>query len=92
MRFIHCAANCHWATPTLFLRPPLWLDAEDCPWSCVRESAPRVLATTDVCAACPHWELRGAGRAGEPIREETLHAFPMMVDWFGAFRSPHETD
>ena len=92
MQIIRCAANCRWAMPTLFLRPPLWLEAEDYPWSCVRDETPRVLSSTDVCATCPDWELRRMGAAGEPLREETAHAFPMMVDWFGAFRPPHETD
>jgi hypothetical protein len=53
------AANCGWATPTLALPEPLWLDAWDAPWSCVREPAPRVLRTTTACAVCAHWEARG---------------------------------
>ncbi len=52
------AANCRWATPTLFLRPPLWFEAERAPWTCLRDKRPRVLTTTEACAACPRWEPR----------------------------------
>jgi len=52
----HSAANCQWATPTLLLQPPLWLEASDRPWSCVRDAAPSILDTTEICAACPRWE------------------------------------
>jgi hypothetical protein len=50
------AANCRWATPTLFVAAPFWLAAEEFPWSCVRDAAPRLLATTDVCATCARWD------------------------------------
>ena len=71
------AANCRWATPTLMLPAPLWFDAENSPWSCVRDAAPRVLFSTDACEICSRWEPRQT-------------AAPLMLDWFGAV-PPHET-
>lgn len=56
MEIKHNATNCRWATPTLFLPVPLWLDAWDCPWACTRDTTPRILDTTDVCASCSRWE------------------------------------
>ena len=54
----HGAANCQWATPTLFLDPPLWLEASSRPWTCVRDDTPAVLDSTEQCAACPRWDPR----------------------------------
>ena len=73
------AATCRWATPTLTLAAPLWFDAENSPWSCVRGAGPRLMITTDGCEMCPRWESR-------------FEAVPLMVDWFGAFPPPHEAD
>lgn len=42
----------------MFLDVPLWLDSERCPWACVRDPTPRVLATTESCATCQNWEPR----------------------------------
>ena len=55
------AVTCRWAVPTLFVRAPFWFEAENAPWTCVREPALRVLNTTDRCASCPHWEPQRAG-------------------------------
>ena len=52
------AATCRWATPTVFLAAPYWIEAESAPWACVRDTVPRVLGTTDQCAICPRWEPR----------------------------------
>lgn len=57
------AATCRWAVPTLFMAAPTWTDADDRPWTCVRELAPRELDSTDVCQVCAHWEPRSANRA-----------------------------
>jgi SAM-dependent methyltransferase len=67
----HHASNCRWAMPTLFLPAPYWWDAEGCPWACVREGAPRILETTEMCADCPYWEARATtetdvGDSAEP--------------------------
>lgn len=57
------ASTCRFATPTLFLPAPYWLDAEAAPWTCIRGAVPHLLLTTDPCESCPHWEP--AGRAAE---------------------------
>jgi hypothetical protein len=58
MKAIRNAAGCRWAAPTLFLPAPYWFEAETCTWTCVREPAPAVLATTEPCEFCPWWEPR----------------------------------
>jgi hypothetical protein len=52
----HGANNCRWARSTLALAGLLWLDAEACPWSCLRDGAPRLLSTTGPCSTCLRWE------------------------------------
>ena len=74
----HSAATCRWATPTLMLYAPLWFEAENSPWSCLRDAAPRTLITTDGCQMCPRWETRHS-------------VMPLMLDWFGVL-PPHETE
>jgi len=61
----HGANNCRWARPTFALAAPFWLDAEACPWSCLREGAPRLLSTTDPCAMCPRWEAHSTAPFAE---------------------------
>ena len=56
METMHSATTCRWAMPTLFLQPPLWLQATDYPWSCTRDIEPRPLLTTDECQSCPRWQ------------------------------------
>jgi len=69
------AATCLWATPTLFIPAPFWFEAENAPWTCMRDEAPQVLGTTERCAACLRWEPRPGtalfewtrnGLSGEP--------------------------
>jgi hypothetical protein len=87
------AVTCRWATLTLFLPAPFWFDAEACPWSCLRDAAPRVLATTDPCATCPRWEQRApVAETPDQKRETTASeaATPLMMDWLGGFPPPHE--
>jgi hypothetical protein len=50
------AANCKWARPTLQEADPVWLLAEERPWTCVLDGVPRVLESTEACEDCPHWE------------------------------------
>ena len=68
----HVVTNCRWATPTLFLTDPLWLEAWDHPWACTRAPRPRPLKTTDECHLCTAWEAR-QDRAPErqPVRAST---------------------
>jgi len=52
------ASNCKFARPTIEEPRPLWLSAEDQPWSCDRLDQPRPLDDTDICEDCPHWQKR----------------------------------
>lgn len=62
------AANCRWAVPTLFLNTPDWVDADDCPWSCLRDETPHELESTTGCTTCVRWEPRSLSAVsfGEP--------------------------
>jgi hypothetical protein len=51
-------ATCRWARQTLYLPYPMWLNAEDQPWTCLRDAEPRPLDDTDICRDCPRWEPR----------------------------------
>ena len=51
----HSVQSCRWATPTLFLRWPLWYDASQHEWSCTRGDAARVLVDPAMCRTCPYW-------------------------------------
>jgi hypothetical protein len=57
----HAAVTCRWATPTLFLNRPLWLEAWDAPWTCIYRDPPDPLETTNTCATCLNWEPRPGG-------------------------------
>jgi hypothetical protein len=52
----HAAATCLKATPTIFMPRPLWLRAEEAPWTCIRTAPPRLLHFTDACETCPKWQ------------------------------------
>jgi hypothetical protein len=54
----HMIQRCRWAEPTVFLANPLWTAAEDYPWSCRRDGAPRPVEDTLACRTCPRWESR----------------------------------
>lgn len=87
------AATCRWAVATLFLPAPIWFESENAPWTCQRDSAPRVLSTTDVCAICHRWQPRPSGALAEMLDQDTGGTtHPSMPDWFGAFPQPHETE
>lgn len=68
MELAHNAISCRWAIQTLFLRSPLWLQAWDCPWSCLRDSEPRPLETTEECVSCARWQPHGLTPTPEPLR------------------------
>lgn len=57
----HLIQTCKWATPTLFLQWPLWLDAWSWPWSCAQSGHLRLISHSESCRICPFWELRQAG-------------------------------
>jgi hypothetical protein len=50
--------NCRWARETLRLPYPHWLEAEDTPWTCLRDLEPRPLEDPEICRECPRWEPR----------------------------------
>lgn len=50
--------TCRWARLTLRLPYPFWLEAEEKPWSCLRDTEPRALDDTAICRGCPRWEPR----------------------------------
>lgn len=74
------AANCRWAVPTLFLGTPDWVDANDRPWSCLRDEAPHELESTAACETCVRWQPRStkAVALGEPC--DHLRAAPYFLD------------
>jgi hypothetical protein len=50
--------HCRWAEPTLLLADPLWMAAEEYPWSCRRDKRPHPIDDTAFCQTCPRWESR----------------------------------
>lgn len=64
----HGAANCGWAVATLFMPEPMWLDAQDCPWTCLRDPQARPLETTVECATCARWEAFPERDPRQPLR------------------------
>ena len=54
------AGTCRWAVSTLLQPYPIWLEAAERPWTCIREALPHPIESTDLCATCPHWETRSA--------------------------------
>ena len=62
MKVNHTAASCRWAVATLHMPAPVWLEAQDRPWTCLREPGPRPLLTTEACASCSRWESNGLRR------------------------------
>ncbi len=66
----HTIQRCRWAEPTLFLANPLWMAAEEYPWSCHRDGAPHTVPDTTACGTCQRWEPRGSQRRnpGNPPR------------------------
>lgn len=54
----HLPRTCKWASPTLFLSYPQWLDAWSWEWSCDSHGAFRALPNTSACRQCPRWEPR----------------------------------
>ena len=68
----HFARTCRFATPTLFLQWPYWLDSWSWPWSCSREGRLRLMPTDAGCHVCPRWEFRETGAA--PVDFDTTQA------------------
>jgi hypothetical protein len=64
MAVVHSVQTCRWGTPTLFLPWPLWYEATQHEWSCIRGATARVLIDPTICRTCPYWSP--AGRQVEP--------------------------
>lgn len=47
--------TCRFARLTVRMPYPLWLEAEDKPWTCLRDDPPRTLDDTSVCHGCARW-------------------------------------
>ena len=60
----HVPRTCKWASLTLLLDSPLWLDAWSWQWSCYSHDAFRPLICTNACKACPRWEPRDRNAQG----------------------------
>jgi hypothetical protein len=52
--------SCRWATPTLFLEWPYWIDSMSWPWSCLLGKRLHLLSNGDRCRQCSHWSGRSA--------------------------------
>ena len=63
----HFARTCRYATPTLFLEWPYWIDSWSWPWSCARDGRLRLMPTDAGCRQCPRFEFREAGAAPLPF-------------------------
>jgi hypothetical protein len=50
--------NCRWARETVRLPYPHWLNAEDTPWTCLRDPLPRPIEDPVICEECPRWQSR----------------------------------
>jgi hypothetical protein len=66
----HDVQHCRWAEPTLFVAHPYWTEAENCPWSCLADGAPRPVEDTGICRICGRWVSRDprAVKPAEPTR------------------------
>jgi hypothetical protein len=71
MTAVRTIQACRWAEPTLFLATPLWMAAEQYPWSCRRDGVPHTVEDTAACRTCGRWELRDGDErrnSGNPPR------------------------
>ena len=74
------AANCRWGVPTLLLNNQAWTDADQRPWSCLRDGTPQELETAEPCRTCMAWEARPEKPVsfGEPC--DHLRSEPYFLD------------
>jgi hypothetical protein len=55
MEKLRVVQRCRWAAPTLFLAHPLWIAAEEYPWSCRADGVPHPVEDTTACCVCDRW-------------------------------------
>lgn len=88
------ASTCRWAVQTMSRDAPEWLEAENAPWTCVRDAKAHALESTEPCETCPHWESRRSTSApmdGQTAGEHAQGADAVpATDWFAAGPTPHE--
>ena len=67
---------CHWLTPTRIMPHPYSFEADEKPWTCLRDGAPRALTCGEVerCANCPRWETRTLSHLQRDLAFETWDA------------------
>ena len=67
------AVTCHWLTPTRIMPHPYAIEADEKPWTCLRDGVPRALTDTELhkCASCQRWEARTIDDAQRDIAFET---------------------
>lgn len=70
MNIDHLPQTCKWASPTLFLSWPQWLDAWTWEWSCYSNGAYKPVMKPEDCRACARWTPRGGEDGGGPTREQ----------------------
>lgn len=54
----HSVQRCRWAAPTLFQKSPLWLQADEYPWSCGADGEMKPVVQTKACESCDRWASR----------------------------------
>ena len=60
----HVPQTCKWASATLLLTWPLWLDAWSWEWSCSSQGAYKPVMAPENCRSCSQWELREDEQGG----------------------------
>jgi len=70
MNDVRTIQRCRWAEPTLFLANPLWMAAEEYPWSCRRDGAAHTVPDTGACRECARWEARRDDRRDSGSRRQ----------------------
>jgi hypothetical protein len=65
--------TCHWLTPTRIMPHPYSFEADEKPWTCLRDGVPRALTCGELeqCANCARWEARTLGDVQRDLAFET---------------------
>jgi hypothetical protein len=65
--------TCHWLTPTRILPHPFSYEADEKPWTCLRDGRPRALGACELehCPHCARWEARTLDDAERDVAYET---------------------
>ena len=74
MAILHSVQTCRWGAPTLFLGWPLWYEASQYEWSCIRGTTARVLDDPAMCRTCLHWSRAEDHEDSARTSEISLHS------------------